>query len=220
MRLSCGAVFTGLIEDLGTVFSIDRAAEQADLVVQTRLAPEIAVGQSVAIDGVCLTVVERAARTLRFTAVAETLDRTTLGGWTAGQRCNVERALTISDRLGGHIVQGHVDGVGRIERRVARADSVDVTFGASADVLRYVVPKGSIAVDGVSLTVTTVDARGFGVALIPHTLSLTTLGEKREGARVNLETDVLARYVEKLTASRTTASSAITMEFLREHGFA
>ena len=213
------AVFTGLVEDLATVEAVHPGGGAAELTVRTRLAPEIEIGDSVALDGACLTVVARDGAALRFTAVAETLSRTTLGELEPGRRCNLERAMRLGDRLDGHLVQGHVDAVGRIARRTQHGDAVDMTFLAPADLLRYVAVKGSIAVDGISLTVTGVDDRGFGVALIPHTIAATTLGLKREGDRVNLEVDLVAKYLERLLAGRTRPSSRITTEFLREHGY-
>ena len=213
-------MFTGLVEDVGTVDAASSRGGAVELRIRTRLAPEVAVGDSVSLDGACLTVTSGDRETLTFCAVAETLARTHLEALRPGSRCNLERALRLTDRLSGHLVQGHIDGVGRIARRAARGESVDMAFDAPGQMLRYVVEKGSVAVDGVSLTVTGVDARTFAVALIPHTLSSTTLGEKVQGAAVNIETDVVARYVEKLLAGRPSTASGITLDFLREHGFA
>ena len=188
-------MFTGLVREVGTVVSM----------VEGRLrleAPETAhgveLGDSVAIDGVCLTVVARDDSSLGFDAVPETLDRTALGALSAGSRVNLEPALRAGDALGGHYVQGHVDGVGTVRRVEREGDGRRVAFDASPEILRYIVEKGSIAVQGTSLTVAAVDDAGFEVALIPHTLSATTLGGLATGDRVNLETDVLAKYVEKL----------------------
>jgi riboflavin synthase len=182
-------VFTGIVREIGTVASFDGAR----LVVETGTEAEL--GDSVAIAGVCLTVTERENGTLVFDVVAETLDRTTLGKLTAGARVNVEPSLRAGDPLGGHIVQGHVDGVGSLRERA------ELTwFDAPAEITRYCVEKGSIAVDGTSLTVAAVDDEGFAVALIPHTLAATTLGALELGDPVNLEVDVLAKYVERLRA--------------------
>jgi riboflavin synthase len=185
-------VFTGIVRELGRVVSFDGFR----LIVE---APQTIaeLGDSVAIDGVCLTVVEHDGEQLAFDVVAETLDRTTLGALSAGEPVNVEPALRAGEPLGGHIVQGHVDGVGRV-RSVAEPVWID----APADVLRYCVEKGSIAVDGVSLTVAALDDAGFAVALVPHTQAATTLGAARPGTAVNLEVDVLAKYVERLTMGR------------------
>jgi riboflavin synthase len=185
-------VFTGIVRELGSVAAFDGSR----LVVE---APETeaALGDSIAIDGVCLTVVEQDGGRFAFDVVAETLGRTTLGGLAAGDRVNVEPALRAGEPLGGHIVQGHVDGVGSI-----RSVGEPVWIDAPADVLRYCVEKGSITVDGVSLTVAALDDAGFAVALVPHTLSVTTLGGAKPGIAVNLEVDVLAKYVERLTMGR------------------
>jgi riboflavin synthase len=185
-------VFTGIVRELGRVVAFDGAR----LIVE---APQTvaALGDSVAIDGVCLTVVEHDGERLAFDVVAETLDRTTLGALTAGEPVNVEPALRAGEPLGGHIMQGHVDGVGHV-----RSVSEPVWIDAPEDVLRYCVEKGSIAVDGVSLTIAALDDAGFAVALVPHTLAATTLGAAKPGAAVNLEVDVLAKYVERLTMGR------------------
>ncbi|MGZ4289296.1 MAG: riboflavin synthase [Gaiellaceae bacterium] len=183
-------MFTGLVRDVATV----RSLVGGRLVVETPL--EAAIGDSIAVDGVCLTVVDNADGALAFDAVPETLARTSLGTLEHGSRVNLEPALRAGDALGGHYVQGHVDGVGSY-----RGVAGDLHwFDAPPEILRYVVEKGSIAVQGTSLTVAAVDGRGFAVALIPHTLEVTTLGRLEPGARVNLEADVLAKYVEKLTA--------------------
>jgi riboflavin synthase len=181
-------VFTGLVREVGTVRSMDGGR----LVVESGLAAEL--GDSIAVDGVCLTVVANDGATLAFDAVPETLARTSLGNLDHGSRVNLEPALRAGEPLGGHIVQGHVDGVGTFR---GVSDGLH-RFDAPADLLRYVVEKGSIAVQGTSLTVAGIDDGGFAVALIPHTLEATTLGRLEPGAKVNLEVDVLAKYVEKL----------------------
>jgi len=182
-------MFTGLVREVGTV----RSLEGGHLVVETSIAARL--GDSVAVDGVCLTVVAADGATLAFDAVPETLSRTSLGDLAPGAGVNLEPALRVGDALGGHYVQGHVDGVGTF-RGVAHGLH---WFDAPPDINRYVVEKGSIAVQGTSLTVAGNDDAGFAVALIPHTLEVTTLGRLEPGARVNLEADVLAKYVEKLT---------------------
>jgi riboflavin synthase len=185
-------VFTGIVRELGRVVSFDGLR----LLVE---APQTvaALGDSVAIDGVCLTVVEHDSALLAFDVVAETLDRTTLGALAVGEPVNVEPALRAGEPLGGHIVQGHVDGVGRV-----RSVSEPFWIDTPDDVLRYCVEKGSIAGDGVSLTIAALDDAGFAVALVPHTLAATTLGAAEPGTAVNLEVDVLAKYVERLTMGR------------------
>jgi riboflavin synthase len=182
-------MFTGIVRERGRVASFDGAR----LIVETATAADL--GDSVAIAGVCLTVAARDNGSLAFDVVPETLARTTLGGLGAGDEVNVEASLRAGDPLGGHIVQGHVDGVGQLRERG------ELTwFDAPAEIVRYCVEKGSIAVDGTSLTVAAVDEGGFAVALVPHTLEATTLGALVPGDGVNLEVDVLAKYVERLTA--------------------
>jgi riboflavin synthase len=188
-------MFTGLVREVGTVASMDGGRLTID-------APEtshgVQLGDSIAIDGVCLTVVACVDSTLSFDAVPETLARTALGTLEQGSRVNLEPALRAGEALGGHYVQGHVDGVGSVESIAPEGDGKRIRFEASAELLRYIVEKGSIAVQGTSLTVAAVDDTGFEVALIPHTLQATTLGELEPEQAVNLETDVLAKYVEKL----------------------
>lgn len=181
-------MFTGIVRERGKVASFDGSR----LVVESAI--EAAIGDSVAIAGVCLTVVAHEKGTLAFDVTDETLSRTTLGGLVAGAEVNVEPALRAGEPLGGHIVQGHVVAVGQMR---GEADGL-MWFDAPEDVLRYCVEKGSIAVDGTSLTVAALDDSGFAVALIPHTLAATTLGALASGDGVNLETDVLAQYAEKL----------------------
>ena len=165
-------------------------------------AGSVAVGDSVSVAGVCLTVVEAGEGRLAFDVVPETLSRTALGGLAADDRVNLESALRVGDPLGGHVVQGHVDAVGRIRSVAPEGDSRRVWVDAPETIVRYCLEKGSIAVDGVSLTVAALDDRGFEVALIPHTLSVTTLGGLEPGDEVNLEVDVLAKVVERLLAAR------------------
>jgi len=187
-------VFTGLIRDVGVVASM----EGGRLVVESSLEAE--EGDSVAVDGVCLTLVAHAAGTLAFDAVPETLARTSLGTLEPGSRVNLEPALRAGEPLGGHYVQGHVDGAAVVRSVEAEGQGRRVWFDVPPHLLRYVVEKGSVAVQGTSLTVAALDDSGFAVALVPHTLAATTLADLTAGARVNLETDVLAKYVEKLLA--------------------
>jgi riboflavin synthase len=196
-----GGVFTGLIREVGTVVSRRGGAAGVRLEVDApQTAAAAAVGDSVAIDGVCLTVVARHESSLAFDAVPETLDRTALATLESGSRVNLEPALRAGEPLGGHYVQGHVDGVGSIRSVEPEGQGERVWVDAPPELLRYAVEKGSVTVDGVSLTVAALDARGFAVALIPHTLAETTLGDLRPGRQVNREADVLAKYVERLTA--------------------
>ena len=191
-------MFTGLVEALGTVKTLSAAADGRLLVIaQPRLAQQLAMGESVAVNGACLTVVDRTEETFSFQVGPETLRCTNLGELTPGARVNLERALAIGDRLGGHIVQGHIDGLGQIASRQRQGDWDLVWFHCPPELARQMVPKGSVAVDGISLTVVEATAVGFSVALIPHTLKETTLGFKEPPMSVNLETDLLAKYVWK-----------------------
>ncbi|HVM10919.1 MAG TPA: riboflavin synthase [Actinomycetota bacterium] len=193
-------MFTGIVEHLGVVRSLARDGEGARLEVEAGPVGERAtLGASVAVDGVCLTVVEREGGRLRFDLAEETLGRTTLGELTPGARVNLEGPLTLSSPLGGHLVQGHVDGVGSVVAVEGGPSGTRMRVAATEAMARYLVEKGSVAVDGVSLTVAATDGAGtFEVALVPHTLEVTTLGARRTGDRVNLEVDIVAKYVERL----------------------
>jgi riboflavin synthase len=195
-------VFTGLVQELGNVVDVATQDGSTRITVEAALASQLNAGDSVAVNGVCLTAVEPASGNFDADLSPETVDRTSLGSLAAGERVNLELPLRPTDRLGGHIVQGHVDGVGHVVSVTDVAGGSEVRFDAPADLLRYVVEKGSIAVDGVSLTVTSVGDRGFSVALIPETLERTTLGQATQGRPVNLEVDVIAKHVEKLVAGR------------------
>jgi len=192
-------MFTGIVEEVGTVVAVERAGEDARLRLHGPLVTEgTQIGHSIAVDGVCLTVTDVVDGTFAVDVMPESLRRSTLGGLVVGSPVNLERAVLAGGRLDGHIVQGHVDGVGRITVRTPgpRWDEVEVEM--PADLAKYVAEKGSIAVSGVSLTVTHVAEAAFGIALIPTTLEVTTLGRMGVGDRVNLEVDVIAKYVERL----------------------
>jgi riboflavin synthase len=193
-------MFTGIVQAIGRIARLEPRGGDVRLIVDAAGldARDVRPGDSIAVSGVCLTVVAREAATLAFDVSNETLACTTLGARRAGDAVNLEPALRLADRLGGHLVSGHVDGVGEVVAIAPDARAQRWCFAAPASLLRYVAPKGSIAVDGVSLTVNGVDAAGFDVALIPHTLSATTFGERGLGDRVNLEVDLIARYVERL----------------------
>ncbi|MDP9400811.1 MAG: riboflavin synthase [Actinomycetota bacterium] len=191
-------MFTGLVQDLGTVAGVDATDDGARLTLETGLAGELREGDSVAVNGVCLTATGVADATFQADVMHETLRRSSLGSVHPGGRVNLELPLRATDRLGGHVVQGHVDGVGTLRGSRGEGFAQVLTVEAGPSVLRYVVEKGSIAVDGVSLTVARVDERSFDVSLIPETLERTTLGTRAPGGEVNLEVDVLAKYVEKL----------------------
>jgi riboflavin synthase len=195
-------MFTGLIEDVGTVAATDRRSDALVLTIRPKVlaVAGLALGESIAHDGVCLTVTDRDLTALTYTVLAgaETLARTTLERVRVGSKLHLERALAMGARLGGHMVAGHIDGTGEITARRDHGANLILTVSAAPALLRYVVEKGSIAVDGASLTVNRVDAVSFDVALIPHTVAATTLGERRPGGRVNLEVDLIGKYVEKL----------------------
>jgi riboflavin synthase len=194
-------MFTGIVEGQGTVAELRVAADAsaAELLVDAPwLAGQLAVGDSVAVNGCCLTVTITRADGFAADLVAETLRRTALGGLRRGEPVNLERPLAADGRLGGHVVQGHVDGLGRVLARDQVGDGAELRIGLDPALARYVVEKGSIAVDGVSLTVAGVGHDWFSVALVPHTLAVTTLGRRQEGDHVQLEVDVLAKHVERL----------------------
>jgi riboflavin synthase len=196
-------VFTGIVREVGRVASIDGDGDGIRLEVEAPATAGLtAVGDSVSISGCCLTAVAVADGHVAFDAVPETVARTSLPRLALGSRVNVEPALRAGDPLGGHYVQGHVDGVGAVRSAEADDDGRRVWFDAPPELLRYLVEKGSVAVDGTSLTVAGLDERGFSVALVPHTLAVTTLGELAPGDPVNLEADVLAKYVERLLEAR------------------
>jgi riboflavin synthase len=191
-------VFTGLVEDLGTVAAVDATGDGVRLTLESRLAHELGEGDSVAVNGVCLTAVGICGERFGADVMNETLRRSSLGEVVAGSRVNLELALRADARLGGHMMQGHVDGVGAVAAVREDGFARIVTVEADPSLLRYVVEKGSIAVDGVSLTVARVGDSDFDVSLIPETLERTNLGRAAPGAPVNLEVDILAKYVEKL----------------------
>jgi riboflavin synthase alpha subunit len=205
-------VFTGIVEAVGRVAAIEPAGDLVRLAVDAaQIAEGVRIGDSVAVNGGCLTVTRLEAGRFHFEAVRETLDRTALGALRVGHRVNLERALRAGARLDGHIVQGHVDGTGRVRGLARRGRDVRLAVDCGREIRDSLVEKGSVAIDGVSLTVVGVDAKGFDVALIPHTLEATTLGERRAGDTVNLEADVLAkyvrRYVERVLKSSSTSSA-------------
>jgi riboflavin synthase len=191
-------VFTGIVREKGRVAAAERRGDALRLVVEAGVAAAEEIGASVALDGCCLTVVEREGALVQFDLSLETLSRTTLGRLQPGDELNVEPALRAGEPLGGHYVQGHVDGVGTVRS----CDGATLWVDAPAQILRYCVEKGSLTVSGVSLTIAALDEQGVAFALIPHTLEVTTLGTLEPGDHVNLEVDVLAKYVERLLAPR------------------
>jgi riboflavin synthase len=201
-------MFTGIIEELGRVRAVVPNAGGARIEIDAvTVLDDATIGASIAVNGCCLTVVELGDGHWAADAVVETLARTNLGALTAGDPVNLERPVRLADRLGGHLVQGHVDGTGALRTREPQSDGSELLgFSAPPEVLRYVVHKGSITVDGISLTVAAVHDDGFQIAVIPHTLVVTTLGARKAGALVNLEVDLIAKYVERLLVSDRSAS--------------
>jgi riboflavin synthase len=195
-------MFTGLIADLGSVLAVERDGDGATIRVRTALAAQLRVGDSIAVNGVCLTATRAGAGEFEAQAIRETLERSTLGSLAAGDAVNLELALRADGRLGGHVVQGHVDGLGTVAEAREEGFSRVVAIDADPELLRYVVEKGSIAVDGVSLTVSALRDAGFEVSLIPETLQRTTLGGAEVGRAVNLEADILAKHVQRLLEAR------------------
>lgn len=192
-------MFTGIVEHLGTVSAVDRAERGRTIVVEAGpISSNVKVGDSIAVNGACLTVARVEQPMIHFQAVGETLDRSNLEDLEPGRAVNLERPMAASGRFDGHIVQGHVDGIGTVTEVEADGEARRIRIEIPSQLGRYVVEKGSITIDGVSLTVAAVEGRTVEVALIPHTLEVTTFGDRRPGDRVNLEVDVLAKYVERL----------------------
>ncbi|KAF0218934.1 MAG: riboflavin [Geobacteraceae bacterium] len=214
-------MFTGLIEVMGKVLDIERSGAAATLTVAADLPQEeIRPGDSIAVNGICLTVVGKGGGTFTFDVSPETLERSAFKGFRAGAPVNLERALRLSDRLGGHIVSGHVDCIASVTERRTISGNVVFSFGLPREFARYVVAKGSVAIDGISLTVNTVAVDGFSVNVIPHTAAKTTLNHKRAGDEVNIETDILGKYVERLLVRRSEGrDEGVTLELLAKNGF-
>ena len=211
-------MFTGIIEEVGTVQSVRKGAHSAVLVVKAATVLEgLQVGDSIATNGVCLTVTAFDAASFSADVMHETLNRSSLGSLAPGNPVNLERAMPADGRFGGHIVSGHIDGTGRIQRITADDNAIWYTIGASSALLRYVVEKGSVALDGISLTVASVAPDGFSVSVIPHTQAATNLASKQVGSLINIETDVIGKYVEKLLAP--SQSNGLSLEWLKENGF-
>lgn len=212
-------MFTGLIETTGRVTIFNRRGEAGLLTVQSQLpAAEIAIGDSIAVNGACLTVTEKGNDTVTFDVSPESIDRTTIGNLRSGSRVNLERALKLGDRLGGHIVSGHIDCCGRLSRSETRSGNHLLQFTLPAGQARYLVEKGSVTIDGISLTVNTVSPDGFSVNIIPHTFVSTTLEQLRTGDAVNIETDIIGKYVERLTAPWK-SGGGLSIKTLAENGF-
>ena len=215
-------MFTGIIEELGTVERVTRGRVSAVLAIRAEaILSDLKIGDSVAVNGVCLTATSLTGHGFTADVMHETLDRSALAGLGPGSRVNLERAMAANGRFGGPIVAGHVDGVGTIAAIEQDDNAIWFTITAPEQVLRYVVEKGSIAIDGISLTVARVEPDRFAVSVIPHTAAVTLLGQRRTGDRVNLESDLVGKYVERLLrpAPEEKGQSRLTMEFLTQHGF-
>lgn len=194
-------MFTGIVETLGTIRSLEPRGATRRLAIALRLsqaADEVRVGESIAVNGVCLTVAALAGDVASFDVVPETLSRSNLGALKAGDEVNLERALAVGERLGGHFVQGHVDGVGRVEKIVFAPDARQLHVNAPRELTRLMIPQGSIAVDGISLTIAGLHATGFHVAIVPHTWDVTNVSRRKAGDAVNIEVDMLGKYVRRL----------------------
>ncbi|MCF6178533.1 MAG: riboflavin synthase [Geopsychrobacter sp.] len=216
-------MFTGLIEATGRVVSLERGGQICRLKLSSSLAQsDLKLGESIAVNGVCLTLTEWDAQSIIADVSPETLKVTTLGRLVPGAKLNLERALRLSDRLGGHIVSGHVDSVGQLRTRTSQGEAQRLEFSLPEGIARYVAPKGSITIDGISLTVNQVEDDLFTVMVIPHTLGMTTLKDMRPGTAVNLESDILARYVERLAGvpvGNGHGAGKLSLEFLAKNGF-
>lgn len=218
-------MFTGIVEEMGKIKKIYRGSDSARLTIEgEKVLADVKLGDSIAVNGICLTVVVFNDRYFEVDVMAETLRKTNLAELKPGDRINLERALRVGDRLGGHIVSGHIDGVGVISGQRREDIAVLTEIKAPAEVMKYVVRKGSVAIDGISLTVADCTDEAFQVSLIPHTAMLTTLGYKKQGDRVNLESDIIGKYVERLLGFTANTgppgkSPGLNLDFLAQNGF-
>ena len=212
-------MFTGIIEEIGRIKSVKRGGHTVVLEIEAqKVLEDTRIGDSIATNGVCLTVTAMESNSFSADVMPETMSRSNLGELRPGDRVNLERALCLNSRLGGHLVAGHVDGTGRLVSKEQDENAIWLTIAASDDVLRYIIEKGSITIDGVSLTIAYVDEQVFKVSIIPHTQEETTLTAKRIGAVVNLENGMIAKYVEKLMGGEK-KRGGLTLDFLQSHGF-
>lgn len=215
-------MFTGIVEEMGTVSAVKRGSTSSFIEISAeKILSDVHVGDSIAVNGVCLTVTQFGKGSFRADVMNETLHRSSLGSLKTGSRVNLERAMAANGRFGGHIVSGHIDGTGTVREIKNDGIAVWYTISAEPEILRYIVEKGSIAIDGISLTVAKVTDSSFSVSVIPHTAEVTILSTKKAGDIVNLENDIIGKYVEKLMKPKEDekASGGITFEFLAENGF-
>lgn len=219
-------MFTGIIEEIGIVEGLHKSQDVCRLTIRApKVMKDTALGDSIAVNGICLTVASMSGDTFQADVMGETIRRTSLSEITRGSRVNLERAMQLNGRFGGHIVSGHVDGTGTVLSVKKEGNAIWYQIGASPNILRYIVEKGSIAIDGISLTVAKLDHVSFSVSIIPHTRKETILGDKKTGSKVNLENDLVGKYVERLLSipreeeQLPAASGGVSMDMLRENGF-
>lgn len=215
-------MFTGIVEEMGAITVMNKSLAGAKLTILASIVMgDLKIGDSVSVNGICLTVVSKSERDFSVEASPETLSVTTLGSFAVGMPVNLERAMKLNERIGGHLVAGHVDGVGRIRSRQQDANAIILTIDAPPEILRYCVAKGSVTVDGISLTINAISEQGFSVAIIPHTAKVTTLGLKQVNDPVNLESDLIGKYVERLLQERGQLSKptpVIDKDYLQKRG--
>lgn len=214
-------MFTGIVEEIGTIQSLLKGTKSAKIVIKgKKVLEDVKLGDSIATNGVCLTVTDFTSNTFAVDVMAETLRRSNLKNLVPGSKVNLERALRVGDRLGGHLVSGHIDGVGLIKDFKKEDNAIWVSIGAPREILKYIILKGSITIDGISLTVAYVDDSIFKVSVIPHTKDVTTLLTKDSGDEVNLECDMIGKYIEKfLSYEEPNPKKSMDISFLQEHGF-
>jgi riboflavin synthase len=216
-------MFTGLVEEIGSVDAVVKSSKSARIAIKaSKVLEGVQLGDSIAVNGVCLTVTYFERGRFTVDVMAETMRRSNLRNLTPGMEINLERALRLGDRLGGHMVSGHIDGMGTIDSYEQEDNAVWITIAASPEILKYIVQKGSIAIDGVSLTIAYIDEEVFKVSIIPHTKDMTTLIRKKAGDEVNLECDMIGKYIEKLLGAKEQApvKKGIDFDFLSQNGFA
>lgn len=213
-------MFTGIIEELGTIKKMSISGHSGEITISaSKVLEGTMIGDSIAVNGICLTVTSMGSDFFTADVMAETVRRSSLKGATSGDKVNLERAMAANGRFGGHIVSGHVDGTGTITNMKKEENAVWVTISADSSILKYIVEKGSVCLDGISLTVASVSSTDFKVSVIPHTGEETTLLKKKVGSLINIENDVVGKYVERLLTFKEDKSTGITMDFLREYDF-